>query len=103
MHADVARALEQILDADTERHSELLAFHYARGGVWDRAMDHLRLAIQNAVALGATDTAQHYLRQSIDVLDKLKATAPTSGDKAEWKRERQRMVALLDESESIFA
>jgi DNA-binding SARP family transcriptional activator len=51
LHRQMAEALEQRAGEDREAICELLAYHYARAGAWDRTVSYLKMATDRAVRL----------------------------------------------------
>ncbi|HVG07029.1 MAG TPA: BTAD domain-containing putative transcriptional regulator [Thermoanaerobaculia bacterium] len=51
LHRQVAERLEQRSGEDRESHCELLAYHYARAGAWDRTVSYLKMAADRAFRL----------------------------------------------------
>ncbi len=51
IHRQVAETLEQHSPEDREAHCELLAYHYARAGAWDRTVAYLKMAADRAFRL----------------------------------------------------
>jgi DNA-binding SARP family transcriptional activator len=51
LHRQVAESLEQRSVEDRESHCELLAYHYARAGAWDRTVGYLKMAADRAFRL----------------------------------------------------
>lgn len=100
MHREVAATLERHFGQDSERHCEMLAFHYTQAGEWRQAIDHLRRAARKARAVSALDTARHYGRQAVEVLDRLRAAARTPADEELWRRQREQAAAALEEIET---
>ncbi len=97
MHREVAEALEEELGEQTERYCEVLAFHFVRAGVWDRAIVHLRRAAGRARTLLAVDTARYYLRQASTALRRLAGAARTPAEEQRWLQERKRIDAAFEE------
>lgn len=97
MHREAARSLEKSFGEDAGRWCELLAFHYVEAADWERAMVHLRRAWRGARAVSAVDTARHYLRRTVAVLDRLVGSARLTEEDERWRRERERTAAVLDE------
>jgi hypothetical protein len=66
----VAESLEQRSGEDRESHCELLAYHYARAGAWDRTVSYLKMAADRAFrlsvevppALGLEDDSGEHLQ-----------------------------------------
>jgi DNA-binding SARP family transcriptional activator len=53
LHRQVAESLEQRSAEDREACCELLAYHYARAGAWDRTVSYLKMASDRAFRLSA--------------------------------------------------
>jgi DNA-binding SARP family transcriptional activator len=53
LHRLVAETLEKRSGEDREAHCELLAYHYARAGAWDRTVSYLKMASDRAFRLSA--------------------------------------------------
>ncbi len=51
IHRQVAETLEQRAGEDREAICELLAYHYARAGAWDRSVTYLKMASERALRL----------------------------------------------------
>jgi DNA-binding SARP family transcriptional activator len=51
LHRQVAESLEKRSGEDHESHCELLAYHYARAGAWDRTVSYLKMAADRAFRL----------------------------------------------------
>ncbi len=98
MHRQVAATLERHFGHDAERFCEPLAFHYTQAGEWDKAIRHLRRAARKARDVVALDTARTYGRQAIRVLDLLCEAARTPDDEDHWQRQRDRAIAVLEET-----
>ncbi len=103
MHRQVAATLERHLGHDAERYCELLAFHYTQAGEWEQAIGHLHRATQKAHDVSAADTARHYGRRAVEVLDRLCAAARTPDDEERWRRQREQAVAALGEIDHLGA
>lgn len=97
MHREVAATLERHFEPDAERHCESLAFHYTQACSWSQAIVHLERAARKARDVSAMDTARHYSRQAVEVLNRLVGAARTPDDEEHWRRERRRAVAMLEE------
>ncbi|MCP3960677.1 MAG: AAA family ATPase [bacterium] len=97
MHREVGEALEQELGEESGRLCEVLAFHFAQAGEWERAIPHLEEAARRARSLLAADTARRYTRQAIEVLNRLEAGARKPETAGAWRRRREEMAASLDE------
>lgn len=98
LHGDIATALEEIHRADPDCPCELLAWHYAAAGVWDKAFDYLEISAARAHALGARHACREHCRQALLALDRLEAPAP--GEVPEdpaWREARGRIQELQDE------
>ncbi len=63
---------------------------------WE-AIGPLEQAFDKARAVSARDTARHYGRQAVEVLDRLCEAARTPGDEEHWRRQRQVEAAALEE------
>ena len=97
MHREAARSLERSFGEDADRWCELLTFHYIEAADWERAMVHLRQACHGARAVLAFDTARHYLRKTVAVLDRLAGAAHRPEEEERWRQERERATAALAE------
>jgi tetratricopeptide (TPR) repeat protein len=75
LHSAVARAIERVHADRLDGHHAALGLHYRLGGVWDRALAHLRQAGAAAVACSANREAIACFEQALDVLTRLPAGA----------------------------
>ena len=75
LHSAVARAIEQLHADRLDAHHAALGLHYRLGGVWDRALAHLRQAGAAAVACSANREAIACFEQAMDVVTRLPAGA----------------------------
>ncbi len=99
MHQQLAEVLAEELGGRAERFCEVLAFHFARAGIWERAIVHLRRAASRARDLRATDTARHYLRRASAALQLLAGAARAPDEEQGWLQERDQTAAVLAELE----
>jgi class 3 adenylate cyclase/tetratricopeptide (TPR) repeat protein len=67
LHAAVARAMEALFAERVEEFYGLLAYHYARAEVWDKAQDYLLKAADQAGQIAADAEALNLYRQALDV------------------------------------
>ena len=100
MHREVGEALEEELGEESERACETLAFHFGQAGAWERAIPHFERAACKARSLLAIDTARHYTRQAIAVLDRLASAAREPEEAEAWLRRREGLEAALEASTS---
>lgn len=88
LHASVARTLEQRFGARKAGLPEELAHHYVCAGEGDLALPHLERAGEQALRLGAWDTARHYLDEAAQLLDAAEAGGAEGPPDAAARRQR---------------
>ncbi|HSG40942.1 MAG TPA: BTAD domain-containing putative transcriptional regulator [Thermoanaerobaculia bacterium] len=93
MHAQLAEALERLRGS---RDCEDLAYHYAMGGQWEKALPHLERAAERAQSVLAADTARRYCDQAIEGLSRLAAAARSEAQSERWRGERERVQRLRE-------
>jgi class 3 adenylate cyclase/tetratricopeptide (TPR) repeat protein len=94
VHASVAQWLEDNTVGRTESSIPLIAYHYTRADIRDKAVTYLRQAGEQAAAHFANDDAVDYFTRALALLDRVDAEAA-------WIRE-QRYAVLLGR-EGVYA
>jgi len=94
MHAQVAAALEWL---HGDRSCQSLAYHFVAAGEWEKALPHLFQTVDLALALGAEDTAQRYYEQTVEVLNRLMASARNAALAERWRGERCQFLERMQE------
>ena len=79
LHARIVEAIETANANRIEEHTERLAHHALRGGVWDKAVRYARQAGQRAFARSANAEAAKWWEQALEAIDHL----PDGQDKTE--------------------
>lgn len=74
LHEKTARGLETLRHGNLEDHYGEIAYHYARGGSTEKAVEYLHLAGQQAAQHSAYGEAITHLTQALGLLDALGAT-----------------------------
>jgi len=77
LHAQVAKALEEIYAENLEPHYAALGVHYRAGEVWEKAVTYLRQAGTQAVTRSANRDAVTYFEQALDAVRHLPETRET--------------------------
>ena len=76
LHAKIAAALEQRFPEQAGTQPELLAHHFAKAGMPDKAADYFLRAGQLAIQRSALVEAVHHLERGLQVLDEALAARP---------------------------
>jgi tetratricopeptide (TPR) repeat protein len=84
-HERIGKAIEALYAERLEEYYEVLAYHYARSGNKDKAVEYLDLANQKAARANAMEEAKRYFDEAMTLLDTLPET----------KGNQQRRIALL--------
>src|SRR5712691_11419920 len=84
-HERIGKAIEALYLERLEEYYEVLAYHYARSGNKDKAVEYLDLANQKAARANAMEEAKRYFDEAMKLLDTLPET----------ERNHQRRIALL--------
>jgi predicted ATPase len=71
IHGRIGRAIEELYVERIEEFYEVLAYHYEKAGVTERAVKYLHLAGQRAVQLSANEEAIAYLSRALELLQTL--------------------------------
>lgn len=93
IHAQVARRLESYAGEQTASLIPLIAYHYERGAVPDRALEYLRRAGEQAAAQFANESAVDYFGRALAALEQVDRSPA-------WVREQR--YALLLGRESVY-
>jgi DNA-binding SARP family transcriptional activator/ABC-type cobalamin/Fe3+-siderophores transport system ATPase subunit len=101
IHARVARTLQALHGADLTPHHDALARHYREGGVWDRAVHHLRLAGSAAAARFAHREAVACFEQALGTLPHLPETRERIEEGIDLRFALRASLWLLGEFEAI--
>jgi len=91
IHEEIGRAIEALYPDRLEEHYKLLAYHYARSGNADKAVEYLDLANQKAAKLNAMEEAKAYFDEAMELLDTLPET----------EENQQRRISLLVNQEFV--
>ncbi|MEW6530853.1 MAG: AAA family ATPase [Thermodesulfobacteriota bacterium] len=67
LHARVGSAVEQIFADRLEEFLGLLAYHYSRAEVWEKAEECLIVAGEQALKSAASDEALHYYQEALSI------------------------------------
>jgi DNA-binding SARP family transcriptional activator len=97
IHRQLARALEEIHGPDSERASETLAYHLARGELWDPAIRYCELSARKAQRVFAVETARSFYEEALR-LTRAKEQAAASKTKQAAKataQQRRRLESAL--------
>ncbi|MEE8303521.1 MAG: AAA family ATPase, partial [Candidatus Tectomicrobia bacterium] len=110
LHGTIARAIEELYADRLPEHYDMLAYHFARGEAWPKALEYLLKAAQKAAQAFAPREALSLYDQVLAVLDRLDPTAPVEtrmttlkaraglqfalGDFASAEREWQHLVEV---------
>jgi tetratricopeptide (TPR) repeat protein len=87
LHARVGSAIEQLFADRLEEFLGLLAYHYSRAEVWEKAEECLIKAGKQALESAASDEALHYYEEALSIYRRLQ------GDKADPEK-----VAMLEKN-----
>lgn len=80
MHTRTGQAIEKLYSDRLDAHIEVLAGHYLRSPLLDRALHYLTLAGQKAARSYANEQARVHFSQAIEVLDKVPHTVDQEVD-----------------------
>jgi class 3 adenylate cyclase/tetratricopeptide (TPR) repeat protein len=78
LHARIARALEQHFPERADAEPELVADHFAKAGIPDKAADYFLRAGQLSLQRSALVEAVHHLERGLQVLDEVLAGQPSA-------------------------
>jgi class 3 adenylate cyclase/predicted ATPase len=78
LHERTASAMEALRHGDLEEHYAEIAFHYARGGSTEKAIEYLHLAGQQAAERSSYGEAVMHLTEALELLDTLDETPERS-------------------------
>jgi class 3 adenylate cyclase/tetratricopeptide (TPR) repeat protein len=92
LHEAAARAMERLYEDRLEEHCEVLAHHFSRSAVGEKALDYLELANRKAAKANAALGARAYFEEAMHVFDALPDTLPL----------RRRRIALMVEQVHVF-
>jgi tetratricopeptide (TPR) repeat protein len=87
-HERIGKAIEVLYSERLEEYYEVLAYHYARSGNKDKAVEYLDLANQKAARANAMEEAKGYFDEAMMLLDTLPETA---------HNQRRRIALLLNQ------
>jgi len=87
-HERIGKAIEALYSERLEEYYEVLAYHYARSGNKDKAVQYLDLANQKAAKANAMEEAKRYFDEAMTLLDTL---PETEGN------QRRRIVLLVNQ------
>jgi predicted ATPase len=79
IHEKIGLAIEEIYAERVEEFYEMLAHHFERAGVPDKAVKYLHLAGQRAVRLSANEEAISYFTQALELLESLPESRERDG------------------------
>ena len=68
LHARVASHIEALSPAHTHEFASVLALHYARAQQWDKAVDHLLAAANQATRMAADNEALLHYEEAVEAL-----------------------------------
>ncbi len=74
IHERIGKAIEDLYRERLEEYYELLAYHYVRTGLPEKAVAYLDLAGQKTARVGAPEQAKAYFDNAMKLLDTLPAT-----------------------------
>jgi class 3 adenylate cyclase/tetratricopeptide (TPR) repeat protein len=85
IHERIGKAIEELYFERLEEFYEMLAYHYARGDVFEKASQYLKLSGKKAERRNCSWEAIHFYREAISLLDKM----PEEKDK---EREKLKVI-----------
>jgi tetratricopeptide (TPR) repeat protein len=91
-HEKIGRAIEEIYKERLEEYYELLAYHYGQSDDRAKAVEYLHLANQKAVNASATEVAERYFSEAMELLDTLPET----------EENIERRISLLVNQTNVF-
>jgi len=92
IHEKIGKALEELQSERMEDYCELLAYHYMRSDNKEKALEHLSMAHLKATKATATEEANSYLDECMNLLDTMPDT----------KENREHRISLLVNSFTVF-
>jgi DNA-binding SARP family transcriptional activator/tetratricopeptide (TPR) repeat protein len=101
LHAQVAAAIAEIYEHDLAMHAGRLAMHYREGHVWDKALQFLVMAGQQAAARTAHREAVTCYEHALDVLGRLPATSERGPETIALYFALRDSLAILDERDRV--
>ncbi|HEC61684.1 MAG TPA: hypothetical protein ENI27_05455 [bacterium] len=109
LHKLVGLAIEELYVDRLAEYFEMLAYHFDRGEVWDKAVEYLVKAGMKSRKNYALQVAQDYLDRAQEILDKKTPDVPwlvrydlffqraqTMGDRGQWRYAFEELEAAAD-------
>jgi len=67
IHAEIGEAVEELFSARLAEYYEILAHHYERGELWDKAIQYLMLSGEKALGNMANPSANAFFQKALDI------------------------------------
>ena len=103
LHARIVDSIERIYANRLPEYIERLAYHAARGELWDRAVTYLRRAGQKAFARSANRDAVSYFDQALEALAHLPKTQTNQAQEVDLLIDLRNALLPLGDNERIAA
>ena len=68
-HARVGEVVEELYSSRLVEYYEMLAHHYERGGIWDKAVEYLILSGEKALGNMGNPTANAFFQKAIEIIN----------------------------------
>jgi len=71
IHRDIARTMETLYSERIEQYAETIAWHAAKGEMWDTAISYMRRAARKAIDRAAHSAAIRFIEQALSAISRL--------------------------------
>jgi tetratricopeptide (TPR) repeat protein len=89
IHKIIGKAIEELYPKRLEEFYEMLAYHYSKGEILEKAVQYLKLSGSKALRNHSVRESYHYFMEALGTLDRLP-------DTIEGKKERLELIVLMD-------